>query len=71
MKRAGTKLVDLLYRSNYWSKNDSERIECYPCKLAGEAIPKGQCYNRNIVYKSIKEKKQEKIEREKSTSANT
>ena len=70
VERAGTKLVDLLHKSNPWSKQDCDRKECNPCKLAGELVPKGQCYNRNIVYETFCELCGELNEEKKDESEN-
>ena len=68
VERAGEKLVDLLHRSDAWSNRDCNRLDCLPCKSAGEEGLKGACKRRNVIYETYCitcQEELEKIEKEK------
>ena len=67
VERTGTKLVDLLTRSNPWKGADCERENCLICftKQRTEKNKTQDCHQRNIVYETrcltCQEKEQDKI----------
>ena len=62
VKRTGTKLEDLLHKSNPWSDKDCGREDCLLCESATEEEKKGQCMKRNVVYETYCIECQEIIE---------
>ena len=67
VERTGTKLVDILHKSNAWSLQDCERNDCLICNT--ESSKKGSCRQRNILYETfcITCKKKEDELKENST----
>ena len=63
VERAGEKLVDLLHKSDAWSNRDCNRLDCLPCKSAGEEELKGACKRRNVIYETYCITCQEEIEK--------
>ena len=67
VERTGTKIVDLLTRSNPWKGADCERENCLVCftKLRTEKKKTQDCHQRNIVYETrcltCQETEQDKI----------
>ena len=68
VERTGTKIQDLLTRSNPWKGHDCERQNCLLCytKLRTEQNTSQDCHQRNVVYQTrcldCENKEQEKIE---------
>ena len=52
VERSGTKLQDLLHKSNVWEEKDCLRENCWVCNEDNVGGKKGQCYKKNIVYES-------------------
>ena len=73
VERCGTKIVDLITKSNLWGDKDCERDDCWSCSETNRGGKKGDCFKKNIVYetycitcKEIEEKEEnEKEEKEK------
>ena len=61
----GTKLVDLLHKSDPWSDLDCEREDCLLCNSSNSEQRKGLCKRRNVVYQTYCLSCQENIECEK------
>ena len=65
VERTGTKLVDLVHKSDPWSDLDCEREDCLLCNSSNSEQRKGLCKRRNVVYQTYCLSCQEKIEYEK------
>ena len=65
VERTGSKLVDLLHKSNVWSDQDCQRQDCILCKSCTEEEKKGRCKSRNVIYETYCETCEDKIVKEK------
>ena len=53
VEKTGDKLVDILHKSDPWSKQDCMREDCWPCNSSGENEKnKGSCRKRSILYET-------------------
>ena len=66
VEKTGTKLEDLLHKSNAWSDLDCRREDCLMCESAKEGEKKGQCMKRNVVYETYCEVCQEAVEQKEN-----
>ena len=46
VERAGTKILNLLHKSNPWAETACSRENCYPCSTGDES----DCFDRSILY---------------------
>ena len=46
VERCGTKVVNILHKSNPWAESRCQRTDCYPCKTGDDS----DCFKRNILY---------------------
>ena len=53
VERAGSKLVDLLHKSNVWSDADCKREDCIICSSCVGEEKKGKCKRRKVVYETF------------------
>ena len=65
VERAGSKVVDLLHKSNSWEDLDCEREVCLICASCVGTEKRGKCKKRNIVYETYCITCQKKYELEK------
>ena len=70
VERSGTKLQELLHKSNVWEERDCLRDDCWVCTEENLGGKKGQCYKKNITYETYcitcyKEEERERLERER------
>ena len=52
VERTGSKIVDLLHKSDAWSGEDCLREDCWICASAGENGAKGKCKRRSVLYET-------------------
>ena len=52
VERSGTKLEELLHKSNAWENKDCLRENCWICSESNLGGKKGQCYKKNITYET-------------------
>lgn len=52
VERTGTKLTDLLHKSNAWEDNYCSRDNCLICDSTSNDERKGLCKKKNVVYKN-------------------
>ena len=70
VERSGTKLQELLHKSNVWEERDCLRDDCWVCTEENLGGKKGQCYKKNITYETYcitcyKKEERERLERER------
>ena len=53
VEKAGSKLEEVLHKSDSWSNRDCERMDCLVCSTTGEEERKGLCRRRNVVYETF------------------
>ena len=71
VERSGTKLEELVHKSNVWDRKDCMREDCWVCDTGNLGGKKGQCYKKNITYETYcitcyKQKEKERKERMES-----
>lgn len=52
VERTGSKIVDILHKSDAWSGEDCFRDDCWPCASAGEEGVKSSCKRRSVLYET-------------------
>ena len=52
VEKTGSKLEELLHKSDSWSDRDCERQDCLVCSSASEEEKRGMCRRRNVVYET-------------------
>ena len=53
VERAGSKLVDLLHKSDVCSDIDCQRDDCLICSSCVGEEKKGKCRKRNVIYETF------------------
>ena len=69
VERTGSKVVDLLHKSNAWSDQNCNRDDCILCSSCSEEDKKGKCKTRNVTYEAYCETCEENLENERKLRA--
>ena len=52
VEKTGSKIEEILHKSDSWSNRDCGRQDCLLCQSATEEERKGLCKRRNVVYET-------------------
>ena len=52
VEKTGSKLEEILHKSDAWNDRDCDRKDCLLCSSAGEEERRGMCKRKNVVYET-------------------